>query len=264
MSIRTGYEPGTPCWIDLTTPDVAGATAFYRGLFGWETVDEYDDGTWIYANFTHGGEVVAGIGAQQPEMEGMPPQWATYVAVDDVDAATTRAEEAGGTVMLPTMDVMSAGRMAIVADPAGAVVCLWEAGDHIGSSKVNEPDTWAWNELMTRDVDAALEFGHAMFGWDYQALDMPGMTYHVVEGGDEGVAGIMPMPDGFPEQVPNHWSVYFLVADAEATLARARELGGTVTHGPDESPVGILAGIHDPQGGSFSIMQPPTDTADQD
>ena len=56
--------------------------------------------------------------------------------------------------------------------------------------------------------------------------------------------------------MPSYWGVYFTVADADATVARAQELGGSVMFGPDDTPVGRLAAIVDPQGGNFSIMQP--------
>lgn len=123
---------------------------------------------------------------------------------------------------------------------------------------MNEPNAWSWNELVSRDLDASRSFYADVLGWTYEEMPMPGMTYHVVEGGDEGMAGMMAMPEEFPDQVPSHWVVYFIVADAAATVARATELGATITHGPDDTPVGVLAGIHDPQGGSFSIMQPPS------
>lgn len=257
MSTRSSYEAGTPCWVDLSSPDPEASKAFYGGLFGWEAADEYDGDQWIYANWTRDGQIVAGLGGQQPEMAGMPPTWSTYVAVDDADEVVSRVADAGGTVMSPTMQVMDAGRMAIVGDPAGAVLSLWEAGDHHGAGVVNEPNSWAWNELLSRDLDASLDFGHRLFGWDYQAMEMPGMTYHVIAGGDEGgLGGLMAMPESMPDQVPSHWNVYVLVDDAQAAVDRATELGGTVAHGPDETPVGILASIQDPQGGGFSIMQP--------
>lgn len=259
MATRTSYDAGTPCWIDLTSPDVAASTSFYAGLFGWSSDDQHDDdGNHIYTNFQHDGQVVAGMATQDPSMAGMPPMWNTYVAVDDVDAVLARVEDAGGAVLLPTMEVMTQGRMAVIADPAGAVVSLWEAGEHIGAQVVNEPDTWAWNELMSRDLEASQAFHADVLGWTYEAMEMPDMVYQVVEGGDQGIAGMMAMPEGLPDQVPSHWVTYFLVKDAAESVARATELGATVTHGPDDTPVGILAGIHDPLGGSFSIMQAPT------
>lgn len=259
MATRDHYDAGTPCWIDLSAPDVDGAAAFYSTLFGWSTEDQFDDdGVRIYTNFMRADHVVAGMGQQQPEMANMPAMWNTYVATDDVAATVAAVEEAGGAVMLPPMEVMTEGSMAVFADPAGAVVSVWQAGDHIGATLVNEPNTWSWNELMTRDVDGALGFYEAAFGWETDAMDMGEMgTYHVVRGGEEGIAGMMAMPPDMPAQVPNHWVVYFLVDDAQATADRAVELGGMVAHGPQPSAVGVLATIHDPQGGSFAIMQPP-------
>ena len=113
------------------------------------------------------------------------------------------------------------------------MVSVWQAGDHIGATLVNEPNTWSWNELMTRDLDGAMGFYEAAFGWETDAMDMGEMgTYHVVRGGEEGIAGMMAMPPDMPAQVPNHWVVYFLVDDAQATADRAVELGGIVAHGP--------------------------------
>ncbi len=259
MATRDHYDAGTPCWVDLSAPDVDAAADFYSGLFGWSTKDQFDeDGTRIYTNFHRDGRVIAGMGQQQAEMAHMPAIWNTYVATDDVAATVAAVEEAGGQVMLPPMQVMDQGSMAVFADPTGAVVSVWQPGAHTGSQLVNEANTWAWNELLTRDLDGALDFYNAVFGWDTNTVDMGEMgAYHVVQGGPEGIAGIMAMPAEMPAQVPNHWAVYFLVDDAQATVDRAVELGGMVTSDPAATPVGIIATIHDPQGGSFAIMQPP-------
>lgn len=259
MSTRDRYDAGTPCWVDIATTDVDAASDFYSGLFGWETVAQFDgDGTRIYVNFTRDGQLVAGMGEQQSEMQGMPPIWSTYVATEDAEAIVARVEAAGGQVMLPPMQVMDQGTMAVFADPTGAVVSLWQADQHHGSQVVNEPNTWAWNELMTRDLDSALPFYADVFGWETDAMELGEIgTYHVVRGGDEGgLGGMMAMPTGVPDMVPNHWGVYFLVEDAEAAAARAIELGGMVASPPQASTIGVRAILHDPQGGSFQILQP--------
>lgn len=262
MSRRDGYEPGTPCWVDLMSPDVDASISFYTALFGWDAEDQYDDeGNRIYTNLMRGGDLVAGLGGQTPEMQGAPPMWNTYVATTDVDATSARVEAAGGTVMMPGMDVMDQGRMAIYSDPTGAVVSVWQAGVHKGADVCNEPGAWSWNELMTRDIDTATAFYADVFDWSYEPMDMPMGTYYVVKGGDEGGrGGLMAMPPGMPDAVPNHWTVYFMVDDADATIARARELGGQVVQGPDDAPVGRLATLHDPMGGSFMILQPASST----
>ena len=261
MSTRDGYAAGTPCWIDLMTSDVEGATRFYTSLFGWTAEGSHDDdGAWIYTNFRLGGKVAAGLGRQPEEMTaaGMPPTWATYVATDDVDATTARVEQAGGTVMMPGMDVMDVGRMAIYGDPAGAVVSAWQAGSHRGAQVCNEPGTWSWNELMTRDLEAASAFYSAVFGWEYDDMPMPYGTYRVVRGGDEGgLGGLMSMPPNVPDDIPSYWTVYFTTADLDASVERVKELGGALVHGPDDmAGVGRMATVSDPQGGVFMLMQP--------
>ncbi|WP_151526281.1 VOC family protein [Serinicoccus kebangsaanensis] len=258
MSTRESYEAGTPCWVDLMTPDVDAATTFYTSLFGWTAEDSHDEsGTRIYTNFLLEGQLVAGMGAQPDDMTGMPPFWSSYVATDDVDATTATVEQAGGTVMMPPMDVMDQGRMAIYGDPAGAAISVWQAGAHHGAAVCNEPGTWAWNELMSRDIEASTAFYTAVFGWEYDGMEMPFGTYHVIRGGDEGgLGGLMAMPPDVPAEVPSYWTVYFLVEDADAAIDRARELGGRLVHGPDDMPVGRLATIEDPQGGVFMVMQP--------
>lgn len=259
MTTRDDYEPGTPCWIDLMSPDVDASTTFYGALFGWDAEDQYDDeGTRIYTNFSRDGKVVAGMGAQPAEMSGAPPIWNTYIATTDVDETSAKVEKAGGSVMMPAMDVMDQGRMAIYSDPTGAVVSVWQAGEHRGAQVCNEPNTWSWNELLTRDLDAARAFYADVFGWSYETMETPMGDYHVVAGGDEGGrGGMMAMPPGMPDMVPNHWAVYFLSSDADATSARATELGGQIVQGPDDAPgVGRIATLHDPAGGSFMILEP--------
>ena len=253
------YPAGSPCWIDMMSPDVDASTAFYTGLFGWDAQDRFDDdGNRIYTELSRDGHNVAGLGGQMGEMQGAPAVWNTYIATSDVDVTSKAVEAAGGTVMMPAMDVMSAGRMAIYADPTGAVFSVWQPDEHTGAQVANEPNTWSWNELVTRDLGTALEFYTEVFGWNYDATDMPNGTYHVVEGGEHGgLAGAMDMPEGMPEQVPAHWLVYFAVADVEAARAQAEQLGGHITFGPMKAPgVGTIVNVLDPQGAAFAMMQP--------
>jgi predicted enzyme related to lactoylglutathione lyase len=241
------------------SPDVDASKAFYSNVFGWHADDQHDDqGNRIYVMFDQDGKTVAGLGGQAPGMEGMPPMWNTYVAVDDVAAVVERASAAGGSVVAPPMQVMDAGDMAVIADPAGAVISVWKANRHIGAEICNEPDTWSWNELLTRDLDTAIGFYTKVFDWDLEAQDMGPMgIYHVVRGGASGsVAGLMAMPPGVPDMVPDHWVVYFAVADLDATLGTITGDGGSITQQPFDVPdVGRIASAHDPAGGSFSLMQ---------
>lgn len=267
MPTFSSHAAGSPCWVDLMSPDTEASKAYYTSVFDWTAEDQFDDdGTYTYTLFSKDGQVVAGMGGQPPGMPGgMPPVWNTYIAVDDPEAAVAKATEAGGQVMMPPMQVMSAGNMAILSDPTGAAISVWKAGDHIGAEVCNEPDTWAWNELMTRDVDAAKAFYSSVFGWNYDEMDMGPMgTYNVIAGGENnGLGGLMSMPPDLPDMVPNHWAVYFTVADIDASIAAATEAGGQVTNGPMPIPgVGTTAVIHDPAGGSYCLLQPESDGVD--
>ena len=182
---------------------------------------------------------------------GAPPMWNTYLAVDSADDAAAKAEAAGGTVAMAPFDVMDAGRMAFVLDPSGAPVALWQASKHIGATLVNEPGTINWNELITTDP-AAVAFCQRG-GPDHLHDGHGGRGVHVFEADGQMVGGTTPpqMPG-----TPNHWHVYFGVADADATVAKAAELGGTVLVPPFDTPVGRMAVIADPHGAVFSIIQP--------
>ncbi|MDY7103586.1 MAG: VOC family protein [Actinomycetota bacterium] len=253
------YDPGTPCWVDLMSPDVDASVAFYGDVFGWSAEPSHDgDGNHVYTNFLLGGLVVAGMGAQPAEMAGAPGVWNTYICVDDLAAVTKKVTSAGGSVMMPPMDVMDVGSMAVCADPTGAVFSVWKPAAHKGAAVANEANTWSWNELVTRDVGTARSFYATVFDWEYDTQDMPMGPYHVIRGGEHGgLGGMMTMPPHMPDMVPNHWMVYFTTSDLDATLARITGGGGQVVSGPDDAPgVGRIAIAHDPHGASFALLQP--------
>ena len=151
MPERTSYTQGTPNWVDLPTSDQAAAKAFYAGLFGWTYDDQPMGEGQVYSMAVLNGHQVAAISSQPAEMAaaGAPPMWNTYLAVDSVDEATAKVEAAGGKVAMAPFDVVDAGRMSFVMDPSGAPVALWQAGQHIGATLVNEPGTINWNELLS-------------------------------------------------------------------------------------------------------------------
>ncbi|HYN35211.1 MAG TPA: VOC family protein [Ilumatobacteraceae bacterium] len=249
-----------PSWIDLATPDPDASKSFYAGLFGWEFDDQPTDQDGVdYTMAMRNGHNAAGLMRLTPEMasSGMPSVWSTYVSVDDLDAAVADVEPAGGSVMQPPMDVMEAGRMAVVADPAGAVICLWEARTHIGAEVVNEHGAFSWSELMTPNPAAVEPFYADVFGWTAQSVPMPAGEYTIfkVTGGNpDGIAGAMAPP---MDAIPAYWGVYFAVDDARATVEAAKELGAHVLMDATSMPgVGTLATLADPNGAVFSIMQP--------
>ena len=253
MPARDSYAQGTPNWVDLQTTDQAAAKAFYGGVFGWSFDDQPMDAGAVYSIAKIGDGQVAAIAPQSPELKaaGAPPMWNTYLAVDSVDDATAKVAAAGGTVAMEPFDVMDAGRMSFVMDPSGAPVALWQANQHIGATLVNEPGTVVWNELIT-DNPAALPFYEQVLGLTTTTTEMGEDKYTMVQVGGKEVGGTMPPQTA---GMPNHWHVYFAVADADAAAAKIRELGGSVMAGPFDTPIGKMAVVADPQGAVFSLFQ---------
>ena len=258
MPIRTEYPEGTPSWVDLATTDPESAAAFYGTLFGWtrNEMPTGDGGT--YSMLHKDGHVVAGMMEQEPRQReaGVPPNWTTYIAVEDVDASTAKVAGLGGTVHAPPFDVMESGRMAVIQDPTGAFFGLWQAKNHIGAGLVNEPGSVTWNELNTRGAVAARDFYARLLDLEMSIQDMGEMgEYTTLMKGDAMVAGVMDMAPGVPEFVPPHWLAYFATDDVDATAARAEALGGSVTAPPMDIPgVGRFAVLDDPQGATFAVM----------
>lgn len=256
MSGRTSYAPGIPCWVDLATPDIEAAAGFYSDVFGWDVPEQPNSAEMGgYRRATKGGKDVAGM---MPLMqEGQPPAWSTYVSVADADATAKAVADAGGTVIAEPMDVMDLGRMAVFADPAGAVIGIWQPGTFAGAQLVNEPGAVGWNELSTRDPEGAKTFYSAVFGWEANDLQMQdGSTYTewLVDG--RQVGGMLDMTGRMPDEVPPHWGVYFGTEDADATVEKAKAGGGEVLFGPMDIEPGRFATVRDPFGAFFNVMQP--------
>jgi uncharacterized protein len=259
MPRRDSYAEGTPNWVDLQTTDTGAAKAFYTTVFGWTYDDQPMPQGGVYSMAKLGEEPVAAIAPQSPELAaaGVLPMWNTYLAVDAVDDTVAKTEAAGGQVAMAPFDVMDAGRMAFIIDPAGAAVALWQAGRHIGATLVNEPGTVTWNELITTDPSAGA-FYEQLLGLTTTTMDMGTGQYTMLAVGGDPVGGITaPQMPG----VPNHWHVYFAVADADATAAKVSDLGGSILAEPFDTPAGRIAVARDPQGAAFSIIQSATQPA---
>jgi uncharacterized protein len=276
MPRRDGYIPGVPCWVDTSQPDPEAAARFYGELFGWECENVMPEGsTGAYFMARLGGGDVAAVGAI-PEGAPRMATWNTYIWVDSADDAASAVRDAGGGVAMEPFDVMDAGRMAVFSDPEGAIFCVWQARQHRGSQVVNEHGSVNFNNLNTRDPVGAKAFYGSVFGWDTldlgggDAWTLPGYGDHLERndpglrkrtaehGGPEGfvdvVATVNPIPSDQPD-TPPHWSVTFAVDDADATAAKAAELGGTVVVPPFDAPWVRMTIISDPQGATFVASQ---------
>lgn len=255
MSERSSYAPGTPCWVDLSSPDLAASIEFYSGLFGWDVPEpENAEQTGGYRLAMLNGKPVAGM---MPQMqEGQPVVWSSYVSVADADVAASHVRDGGGTVVVEPMDVLDLGRMAVFLDPSGGAFGVWQPGTFPGAGLVNAPGALSWNELNTRDVAAAEGFYGSIFGWTFTTQDMGAAgTYTTIELGGSPVGGILNMTErGVPAEIPTHWQLYFTVEDADATAAKAGQAGGGTMVEPTDIEVGRFAILTDPHGAGFAVI----------
>jgi uncharacterized protein len=270
MSGRDAYEPGVPCWVDTVDPDPEAAAAFYTGLFGWEAEDTMPrDSSRSYFICKLRGRDVAAVGSQPPRGAPADPVWNTYIWVESADGAAAKVSDAGGSVVVEPFESLDAGRMAIVADPGGAVFGVWQPGEHKGAQLVNEPGAWSMSALNTRDPEAAKAFYGAVFGWETETFALGDIEITLWRlpgyvGGEleqpvprDVVATMAAMSnDQIPDEVATHWSVDFWVDDVDATADKAAALRGQVITPPYDLPVGLRqAVLADPQGAAFSVTK---------
>ncbi len=243
---------GAPCWADLMTSDPERARAFYGELFGW-TSDDAGPDFGGYINFSKDGLRVAG-GMRNDGTSGVPDVWNVYLATDDAQATVNGATSNGGQVIVPPMAVGPLGTMAVMTDAGGAAIGAWQPAEFPGFGLVAEIGAPTWFELHTRDYDATVDFYRKVFRWDAHAVsDTPEFRYTTLGQGEDQLAGIMDASAFLPEGVPAHWSVYFSVENADASLARITALGGAVVMGAEDTPYGRLATAADPTGAVFKL-----------
>lgn len=247
------YPHGTPAWIELDTTDGAASSEFYGEMFGWTVADTGPvEETGGYQMFQLGGKSVAGLMAQADLPYSV---WATYISVDDADAAADNATRAGGKVVLAPMDVMDIGRMAVLSAPDGSHFGVWEPKSFAGAELVGEAGSRCWSELWTRDSEAAERFYPEVFGWTAKAYeDVPGYTLWQI--GDRPVGGLIRMSGEAPPEFPSQWAVLFAVDDTDAAVAKVTELGGGVLVSATDIPPGRFAILADPQGTTFQVLKP--------
>ncbi|MGH3934043.1 MAG: VOC family protein [Pseudonocardiaceae bacterium] len=255
MPTRTDPWPaGTPCWVDLSVPDLAAAKEFYGAVFGWSF---FDSG----AEFGHyqickvDDRDAAAIGPLQNESQ--PAAWTVYLASDDAGGTAKLIGENGGTVLIEPFDIPGIGRMCIARDPLGATFGVWQTAGQHGVEVYMEPGSLVWTDARLPDPAAGRTFYAAVFGYRYAPLegwppDYTTIHFDAARDGEPvgGIGGMMDAPAG----TPAHWLPYFLVADADAATASATAAGGTVLTEPFDTPFGRMAGITDPYGATFFVV----------
>ena len=248
----TKYETGNFCWPELATSDSDGAKRFYGGLFGWSAEDSPAGPDMIYTMLRRNGKNVGALYRIRAEQKGMPPNWAVYIATASVDETARKAAAAGAKTLMAPFDVMDVGRMAVLQDPQGAIFSIWQAKQHIGTEIVGEPGTPCWAELETSDTAAAEKFYTAVFPWKGKK----GGDYTEWQLGGKSIGGMMKIPKEWGP-VPPHWLVYFMVEDADRSVEKAKQLGGSVIVPPTDIPnTGRFSVLKDPQGAVFAVFKP--------
>lgn len=254
---------GKPCWFELATnkgalPQVEG---FYADVLGWSFADAGMPDM-AYHLASSDGDMVAGAMEMPEDVVGMPPFWMIYLTVDDADAAADRIRALGGKVFREPADIPGTGRFAIAADPQGAAFGIMAPAP---MDPAPEPDCGAWNqrkdghgnwiELMSTDPAAGFDFYAALFGWTRgEAIGMGEMgTYQLFAWQGADIGGMM----GLGNAPQPCWLPYFGVNGVGAAIARIKDAGGTILHGPTEVPgPAFIALARDPQGGHFAIVGP--------
>jgi uncharacterized protein len=252
------HATGSPSWFELATTDQDGAEAFYSGLFGWTVQrNPMGDGS-FYTMFQLAGRDVAAAYTMPPEQsaQGMPPNWGIYFKVDDADAVCAKVRASGGQVHMPPFEVFEFLRMAVCADPEGAVFSLHQPRSHHGVGAIRETNAVSWAELATRDMARAEAFYTDLFGWSMSEHHAsPASGYRIFGNGDGMLGGLLQMTEEWGE-MPSHWAFYIQVDSVDATVEKALALGGKLCFPAFDAPgVGRIARIDDPAGAGFYLIR---------
>jgi predicted enzyme related to lactoylglutathione lyase len=243
-------------WHELLTNDLPAAQEFYRNVVGWN-VQVWDGGGQPYPMWVAGESPIGGAMELPEEAKNMgaPPHWLAYVSTPDVDATVEQVKSLGGQVLHGPFDIPTIGRMAIIADPQGAVLAAYTAaGDDMARSGQPPVGDFSWHELASTDYAGGLDFYSKLFGWEKQdAMDMGGgNTYQMFGQAPEMYGGMFNTSPEMPS--PVGWLHYIHVQSADEAAKKAVELGGTLLNGPMDVPGGDrVAQLMDPQGAAFAV-----------
>ena len=256
-----GNKHGDFIWYELITDAADAAQDFYTAVLGWRfsSAGQADKD---YRLFSMQDVNVGGVLPLTPGMAegGARPGWLAYIGVDDVDRVAAALVSAQGSVHMQPQDIPGIGRIALVADPQGAMFYIMTptpppGGGSSQSFAATEPMVGhcAWNELESADPAAALNFYHDLFGWEKDGeMDMGPLGKYEFLRHDFMIGAIMPKMPGSPG---SRWAHYFRVSDIDAAVATIKTNGGEIVHGPTEIPGGEYSmNAIDPQGAAFALV----------
>ncbi|MFC5753235.1 VOC family protein [Actinomadura rugatobispora] len=259
MPEKTAYEPGEPNWIEISSPDVEAATAFYGGLFGWSSYSVSDPFVGDFTIFTLGdvtGPEVAGLTSLADDT--VSATWTCYFTVRDASKAADAVRRAGGRVYMEATDVAHLCRVVLAADDQGAGFGLWQPRALAGCGVVGEPNTVNWMGLVSRDTAAARDFYRRVLGWKEPTVAQGLLVDSVYEWRiADGPVAFMVLADEelLDDDLPAFWLPYFVVADCEATVAAAKALGGSVIMPCTDTRYGPCAAVQDPASAPLGLFQ---------
>ncbi|MGE5187092.1 MAG: VOC family protein [Acidobacteriota bacterium] len=244
-------------WFEYVGKEAKQAQAFFGEVFHWKTQDVPVPGMpggGTYTMIVAGDKTIGGYLGQPP---GAPAQhhWLASLQVADAAATAAKIQQLGGKLRMEPVKMGDFGTKAVVADPFDATFALWQPGTPEGTGDYSgKQNTWCWNELATPDPAQAIAFYKAIGGFEVTDMKSEHGTYHVLETGGKGVAGVTrPM---MPQQ-PTAWLPYVHVASADHTHDQAKRLGAKVFVPPTDIPeIGRFSVFADPNGAAIAILQP--------
>jgi predicted enzyme related to lactoylglutathione lyase len=257
MTTRETAPDGSPCWADLWTSDVESSRKFYSELFGWEAQEPSPE-FGGYFMFTRNGVPTAGAMGDTDDRPA-DNKWKIFLNTDDVAKTLATAESEGAQILAPAMPVADLGIQAVLLDPTGATVGVWQPGSFPGFTVLTEPNSPSWFELQTPDHGAAVAFYRSVFHWETNMVsDTDEFRYTTMRepDGDGELAGIMDGAAYLPAGEPAHWSIYWEVGDTDAAVDKAKGLGGSLVVDARDTPYGRMASIADPSGAEFNLRGP--------
>jgi predicted enzyme related to lactoylglutathione lyase len=243
------WPTGTPNWVDLAADDAAVAARFYAGLFGWSCEHQGARDYWVCRL---DGEDVGGIGPKQPGTEHLASRWTTYLATDHLERTLEAVTAEHGEALTEPREIGEHGRMAIAADPNGAIFGLWQAAEHVGSARRADPGMLVWSEALSDDYEAAKTFYTAVFGYRAEQIDT---QYAALYADDRPVAGTGAFHPYFAAGTPPHWLPYFATASTDGTVEQVERGGGKLVGDPLDTDFGRMAVLADPEGARFAVIQ---------
>jgi uncharacterized protein len=250
------HHPGKVIWMELVTPDLAGAQHFYGGLFGW-TFQEVPGAPVPYSiALDNGTPVAALVQPRSPSHGRRQPQWLPFLSARDVTGIKNAAVAQGGRMLSPPRVYPQRGEQAVLSDPQGAMFGLLASSSGDPPDDLADPGGWIWASLLTREPHSVASFYQRLFGFDVDPLPAEdGGNHFLLSAEGFARASVNKLPAAAQKDSP-YWLSFVRVQDTAAAAAQVKSLGGTVVTEPRPDRDGAMMAVAaDPQGAPFGLME---------